>query len=150
MQNEPIEIMENKTSEILFKILWIGLVLTTIYVFGWMTFGYMTFRNIFAEKFTTWNLLFPNILTIGLLIIYTKEILIGYKPESKNRNLKSLLFFSMVIITLTLFQIPQFELIFNDLDSEYWQIILSLLIILTSYIGLLLNRLLKIKKFESE
>ena len=142
--------MEINKYVIWFKLLWIGLVLTTFYIFGWMTFGYLTFGNIFSEKFTTWNLLIPNLLTIGLLVIYTKELVIGYKPESKTRNLKSLLFFSVLIILLILIQMPQFELLFDDIKAEPWLIILSLIIILTSYFGILMNRILKIKKFESE
>ena len=142
--------MEKWKPEILLKLLWIGLVLTTIYIFGWLTFGYLTFGNLFKEKYGFWNLLLPNILTLGLLIIYTKEILVGYQSISTNRNLKSLLIFSVLIIILTLVQIPQFELLFTDLKSEPWQIILSLIIILTSYVGIIVNRVLKIKDLKNE
>ena len=136
--------MKNSKSEILLKLMWIGLILFTIYVFGWLTFIYLTFGNIVTEKYNIWNLLIPNILTIGLLIFYSKELLIGYKPKSKSRNLKSFLIFSVLIIILTLIQVPQFELLFADLKSESWQIVLSLIIVLTSYVGIIMNRVLKI------
>jgi hypothetical protein len=136
--------MENRNLEILLKILWIGLILFTIYIFGWLTFGYLTFGNLFKEKYGFWNLLLPNIFTIGLLIFYTKELLIGYNPKSKNRNLKSLLIFLPLITILTFIQIPQFKLLFEDMKSEYWQIIISLIIVLTSYVGMIMNRILKI------
>ena len=136
--------MENSKSEILLKLIWIGLTLFTIYIFGWLTFGYLTFGNLFKEKYGFWNLLLPNIFTIGILIFYTKEILFGYKPKTKNRNLKSLLIFSVLITMLTFVQIPQFELLFEDLKSEYWQITISLIIVLTSYVGIITNRILKI------
>ena len=136
--------MKNSKSEILLKLMWIGLVLFTFYVFGWLTFIYLTFGNIVTEKYNIWNLLIPNILTIGLLIFYSKELLIGYKPKSKSRILKSFLIFSILIITLTLIQIPQFELLFTDLKSESWQLVISLIIILTSYVGIIMNRVLKI------
>ncbi|GAA4277989.1 hypothetical protein GCM10022259_27130 [Aquimarina mytili] len=141
--------MEKWKPEILLKLLWIGLTLTIIYIFGWLTFGYLTFGNLFKEKYGLWNLLLPNILTVGLLIIYTKEILIGYQSKSTNRNLKSLLIFSVLIIILTWVQIPQFELLFTDLKSEPWQIVLSLIIILTSYVGIIMNRILKIKELKN-
>ena len=140
--------MEKHKLEILLKLLWIGLTLFTIYIFGWLTFIYLTFGNIGTDKYNTWNLLIPNILTIGLLILYTKEILIGYNQNSKSRNLKSLLIFSVLIIILILIQIQQFELLFDDLKSEPWQIILSLIIILTSYVGIIMNRILKIKELK--
>ena len=142
--------MENRNLEILFKILWIGLILFTIYIFGWLTFGYLTFGNLIKEKYGFWNLLLPNIFTIGLLIFYTKELLFGYNPKSKNRNLKSLLVFLLLITFLTFVQIPQFELLFADLESEYWQIVLSLVIVLTSYVGIIINRILKIKELKNK
>jgi hypothetical protein len=136
--------MKNRKSEILLKLMWIGLILFTIYVFGWLTFIYLTFGNIVTEKYNIWNLLIPNILTIGLLIFYAKELLIGYKPKSKSWNLKSFLFFLVLIVILTLIQISQFELLFADLKSKSWQIVLSLIIVLTSYVGIIMNRILKI------
>uniref|UniRef100_UPI003AA8B9E5 hypothetical protein n=1 Tax=Xanthomarina gelatinilytica TaxID=1137281 RepID=UPI003AA8B9E5 len=114
--------MKNRKSEILFKLLWVGLTLFTIYIFGWLTFIYLTFGNIETDQYSSWNLLIPNILTIGLLIFYAKEILIGYKPKSTARNLKSLLIFSTLIIILTIIQIPQFKLLFDSSKSESWQI----------------------------
>lgn len=142
--------MEKWKPEILLKLLWIGLTLTTIYIFGWLTFGYLTFGNLFKEKYGFWNLFLPNILTVGLLIIYTKEILIGYQSKSANRNFRSLLIFSILIIILILIQIPQFKLLFTGLKSEPWQIVLSLIIILTSYVGIIMNRILKIKELKNE
>ncbi|MFI2742747.1 hypothetical protein ACG2LH_08410 [Zhouia sp. PK063] len=138
--------MDFKKSEILLKLIWIGAILFTIYIFGWLTFGYLTFGNIFKEKYNVWNLLIPNILTIGFLIFYTKELIIGYNPKSKSRNLKSLLIFSALITILTFVQIPQFKLLFEDLESEYWQIIISLIIVLSSYFGIIMNRILKLKE----
>lgn len=140
--------METNKYEILFKVLWIVLVLTTFCVLGWMTFGYLTIGNIFSKKFTTFNFLIPNILTIILLIIYTEELLIGYRPQSKNRNLISLLFFFILIITLIFFQVSQFDLILDELIWESWFIILPLTIVSTSYLGILLNRILEIKSFS--
>ena len=137
--------LEKWKPEILLKLLWVVLTLTTIYIFGWLTFGYLTFGNLSKEKYGFWNLLLPNILTVGLLIIYTKEILVGYRSKSTNRNVKSLLIFSVLILILTLLQIPQFESLFTDLKSEPWQIVLSWIIILTSYVGIIMNRILKIK-----
>ena len=133
-----------------FKLVWIGFILITIYVFGWITFGLFTFGNLLNLDFTIWNLVIPNIFTFGILFVYSKELLYGYNPKSKSRNIKSLCIYSILILVLTLIQLPQFELLFSEFKLEYWQIFLSLIIILTSYIGILMNRILKINELNSE
>ncbi|SHJ27905.1 hypothetical protein [Aquimarina spongiae] len=137
--------MKNNKLQITFKLLWLGITLFTIYMLGWLTFILFWLGNIFNEKYDFWNLLLPNILTIGILIIYTKEILFGYRPKSSNWNLKSLLVFSILIIILTIVQISQFEVLFDNPKSKSWQITLSLITILTAYVGILLNRTLRVK-----
>ncbi|MCI2230027.1 hypothetical protein MC378_12685 [Polaribacter sp. MSW13] len=110
----------------------------------------LSFGNIIAGKNNIWNSLIPSILTFGVLIIYTKEIIIGYKPKSKSWNLKSLLFFLILVITLSVTQISEFDILFEHFESDYWQIILSLIIILSSYLGILINRILKIKNLNNK
>lgn len=141
--------MKTFNLEFLLKAIWIVSILVTIYIFSWITFLNFTFGNIVTTKYTIWNLILPNIFTLGILIIYTKEILMGYNPKSKSRNLKSFVFFTTLILILTLIQIPQFELIFDENNSKYWQLVLSLIIVLTSYIGIILNRILKIKGLKN-
>lgn len=142
--------MKEYKYEILFKILWIGLILYSIYIFSWLSFFHFTIGNLMEEKYGVWNLLLPNIFTIGLLIFYTKELFIGYYPKSKNWNLKSLLIFCLIIVILTFVQFPQFELILVEWESEYWPIIISLIIVLTSYVGIIMNRILKIIEPKNE
>lgn len=141
--------MKTINLEFSLKAIWIVFILITIYIFSWITFLNFTFGNIVTSKYTIWNLIIPNIFTLGILLIYTKEILMGYNPKSKSRNLKSFVFFTTLILILTLMQIPQFELIFDENNSKYWQIVLSLIIVLTSYFGIILNRILKIKGWEN-
>jgi hypothetical protein len=142
--------MKIKKLEILLKVVWVGLTLFTIYIFSWLTFINLSFGNISTEKYNIWNSFVPNVLTFGILIIYTKELIIGYRPKSKSLNLKSLLFFLIVIIILSLIQISEFEILIKHFESDYWQIILSLTIILSSYLGILMNRILKIKKLNKK
>jgi hypothetical protein len=137
--------MKFTKSEILFKTIWIVLILITVYVFSWLTFIHFILEDIGTEKYTIWNLIIPNILTFGILIIYSKEIIAGYKPKTKSRNLKSLIIFSTLIIILSLLQYSQFEFILEESKSHYWGIILCLIIVLTSYIGIISNRILKLK-----
>lgn len=141
--------MKNHNPEILLKLLWITLTLFTIYVFVFLTFVEFTLGKIGTEKYNLWNLLIPNILTIGLLILYAKEVVIGYTAKSIHHNLKSLLIFSILIISLVWIQAPKFKLLFNNSKSEIWQITLSLVIVLTSYVGIILNRILKIKELKN-
>ena len=130
------------------KILWIALILFSIYVFGWTTFIYLIFGNGTGEKQGFWNLVAPNILTVGLLIIYLKELLVGYKAQTKNGNLKSLGLLTVIVVVLIAVQKLQLDSLFDDIKSESWQITISLIVILTSYIGLLANRILKIKELR--
>jgi|TARA_B110000116_G_C16403563_1_gene388578 hypothetical protein len=132
--------------ETLFKIIWIGLLLITIYVFSWLTFGEFIFGDFGTGNFTLWRFIIPNILTFGILIIYTKELLFGYRPKTENKNIISLILFFILILVIFILQLPQFEFLFNDYNSEFWQIILSLIVILTSYLGIIMNRILKLKK----
>ncbi|REG88559.1 hypothetical protein [Flavobacterium aquicola] len=141
--------MKTINLEFSLKAIWIVFILITIYIFSWITFLNFTFGNIVTSKYTIWNLIIPNIFTLGILLIYTKEILMGYNPKSKSRNLKSFVFFTTLILILTLIQIPQFELIFDENSSKYWQIVLALIIVLTSYFGIILNRILKIKGLKN-
>ena len=141
--------MKTTNLEFSLKAIWIVFILITIYIFSWITFVNFTFGNIVTRKYTIWNLIVPNIFTLGILLIYTKEILMGYNPKSKSRNLKSFVFFTTLILILTLIQIPQFKIIFDENKSKYWQIVLSLIIVLTSYFGIILNRILKIKELKS-
>lgn len=135
-------------SEILFKIIWIVLILITIYTFSWLTFIFYTFGNIETENFTLWNQIVPNILTIGIIILYSKELLTGYKTESKRRNFTSLFLFTTLIIILSLLQHSQFEFILEQSKSEYYQTILCLIVILSSYVGIILNRIIKFKELK--
>lgn len=144
----PITRIKINKLEILFKTIWIGLLLITFYVFSWLTFGEFIFGDFGTGNFTLWRFVIPNILTFGILIIYTKELLFGYKPKTKNQNLKSLIIFSLLITILTLIQFPQFQLLLMDLKPEFWQMILSLIIVLTSYLGIIMNRILKIKDLD--
>ena len=140
--------MKFNKSEILFKIIWVVLILITIYTFSWLTFIFYTFGNIATENFTLWNLIVPNILTIGIIILYSKELLTGYKTESKRRNLASLFLFSTVIIILNFLQHSEFQFIIKQSKSEYYQTILCLIVILTSYVGIILNRIIKFKELK--
>jgi hypothetical protein len=134
--------------EIFFKTIWIGLLLITIYVFSWLTFGEFIFKEFGTGNFTLWKFIIPNILTYGILFFYTKELLFGYKPKTKNQNIISFILFSTLITILFILQSPQFEFLFNDYNSEFWQVVLSLIVILTSYVGLIMNRVLMFNKIN--
>ncbi|CAL2101373.1 conserved membrane protein of unknown function [Tenacibaculum sp. 190130A14a] len=135
--------------EVPLKILWIGLTLYSIYIFSWLTFGFLTFGNLFKEKYTIWNLLLPNIITIGIVIFHAKEIVLGYKPVSYRKNIISLIFFSIVILILVDLQALQFKFLFEKSTVENWEISITLIMILASYIGIIMNRILKMKKLKN-
>jgi len=89
--------VESNNLGVLLKTIWIGLALVTIYCLFMITFTYMLFESLISKQFNIWNLLIPNLISIGIIFIYTKELLIGYNPTSKKKNLKSLIIFYLLI-----------------------------------------------------
>ncbi|WP_299162066.1 hypothetical protein [uncultured Tenacibaculum sp.] len=138
--------------EIFLKLIWLAGTIFTIFILGSITFILLTFGNIGEEKYNFWNLTLPHILTIGILLAYTKEILKGYKPKSARHNLISLIIFSVLIITIVWALSKEFKLIFKGDIMDYWAIFFSYTIIFTTYIGIIVNRIqiLKRKHFTKE
>ncbi|WP_299106999.1 hypothetical protein [uncultured Tenacibaculum sp.] len=133
--------------EIPLKILWIGSTIFSVYIFSWFTF-FTTFGILFKETNSIFNVLLPNIVSIGIVMLHTKEIVIGYRPASYRKNLISLSIFSVIILVLILLQIPQFEFLFGDSTYKYWEITITYMVILASYLGIIMNRILKMKELN--
>ena len=137
--------MSTRTFELIFKIIWVIALLVAVYIFCWFTFFLFTIGNIGSNSFTIANLIIPNLLTILLLFLYTKELLIGYRPKSKSVNLKSFALLFILISTITIFQLPQFEFLYKAFETHEWQIIFTFILTLTSYIGLIANRVFRFR-----
>lgn len=81
-------------------------------------------------------------------MLHVREIILGYKTISYRKNLISLSIFSIIILVLILLQIPQFEFLFSDSIYIYWGITITYMVILASYLGIIMNRVLKIKELN--
>ncbi|CAL2082220.1 conserved membrane protein of unknown function [Tenacibaculum sp. 190524A02b] len=126
-----------------FKTLWCVTVLLTIYLFGWITLLFFSINSLISKNYTFWNFILPNITTIVLVFFYSKELLLGNQQSSKSKNYRSLLLYFVIISLLIYIQFPLALELLNLFNSSYydWVIILPLIIILTRYFGILLNRI---------
>jgi len=129
------------------KILWIATLLCALYYYGWVLFYEIVLKTDNGQ-YSFWNLV-AGFLNLSLLVIYSREMLLGYQPISKNRNQNSLLFFLILVVFLVIIQIKLNVSLFADLSSQPWQFTFPFVIILTSYFGIILNRISKIWFFKS-
>ncbi|CAM1340297.1 membrane hypothetical protein [Tenacibaculum amylolyticum] len=131
-----------KTLPILFKLLWLAIYLIILYIGSFYTLLFY-FLN---KENTFWNLILPNITTIVLLTIYTKEILIGYRPKSKKHIKLSLIIYIVIVLLLLIIQYNQYSFFLeNEQEIHYSEIALTWAVIFTSYIGLIMNRIQKLR-----
>lgn len=129
----------------IFKSIWLLILLISLYTVIKISIALFFVEICLDNDFKFFNLIIPNLISCCLLVIYTYEIMLGYKSISKQRNYKSLVIYSLIIIMITLFQFHQFEYVINDINLENWCFIITCIAVITSYIGLLLNRILSIK-----
>lgn len=131
-----------KTLPILFKLGWIAIYLIILYLGSFYT---LLFYLLNKEN-TFWNLILPNITTIILLTIYTKEIFIGYRPKSKKHIKLSLIRYIVIVLLLLIIQYNQYSFFLeNEQEIHYWEIALIWAVIFTSYVGLIINRIQKLR-----
>ncbi len=131
----------------LFILIWIFSLLVTLYTLLSSVF-IASFFSFFHFSNTSWEIIFSNLITCVLVLIYTKELLFGYQPNSKKQNKLSLLFYGFLIVALILLQYHTlFSLMTNFDMSRFWTISISIIVITTTYLGLLFNRILKISSF---
>lgn len=133
---------------IIFKIIWLILITVCVYFYGWLTFAFYILDDFGENQFSIFNLILPNLLTLVVLLIYTKEFLFGYHPKSNTQNGISLVVMIVLILFLTFIQFSQFEFLFRGEELSNFIFILVMATILTSYIGILLNRVLVVKSLN--
>ena len=128
-----------------FKVIWIILTLVTIVILFWNTILFSTIGNLKTENYNFWNLVLPNLISLFLLLKYSKDVLSGYQPTSNRLNLIWLVILAILVPFQIWVQQPQFDVTPYNFDLTYWPIIVAQGVILTSYIGLILNRVLWLK-----
>ena len=129
--------------ELLFKIVWIcGLAFTLYVIFLLLFMNYLTqsFIDSPTKELTILNFLIPNLICILLLGIYTKELLTGYNPANKNRNIISLLVVTICSLVVITTQFDFYKWIFEE-STEDWYLGIPIILVLTSIVGLLTHRI---------
>jgi len=143
MKKEDYTIVMN-----IFKIGWGLCLLFSLYILFWMVFmSFLTqsLDNDKGENLTWINFIIPNIASLILLGLYTKEILVGYKPKTRNRNLVSLAIVLIVSIGILITQVEFYKWLIEGSGKE-WFIIIPIVLIVTSIIGLIFHRIDKMKE----
>lgn len=136
------------TLETILKILWVVGVLFSIYVLAWLVFFSFELLGSYSRiELTFLNYILPNIVNVILLIVYTRELIIGYRPVSQQRNLMSLAFLVVVVVLLIVVQLDDFKWYIESASDDF-AIVIPLLMIATSMVGLLSNRAMNIKNSE--
>jgi len=126
----------------LFKIGWVILLLFSLCVFAWEVFITYITHGLFDpdEQNLTWSgFIIPNTLSAVLLIVYTKELLIGYTPIRAKRNTISL---GVLLVAVTIILLSQQEFYTKILldPKTTAPLVFPIVLILTSFLGLILNR----------
>lgn len=129
-----------KQISFLFILIWLFSLIVTLYTLLSFTFiaGFISFFKITGE------VIFSNVITCILLLIYSKELCFGYHSNSKKQNVLSLLFYGFLITAVLLLQYPFLFSLIGDFQMNPWEVSISVILIITTYLGLLINRMLKI------
>lgn len=134
----------NKIFSIIFKLAWIAGLLFSLYAFVHIfIFTLFTQSEVFNQSYQLnfWNFILPNLLSIILLFLFTKELLVGYQAKSTKQNWLSFTIFTIIITSILISQFDFYNwLVFDDSDSILLAI--PIILILTSFIGLAANRIL--------
>lgn len=138
--------------ELLFKIVWICCLALTLYILSLLLLmDYLSQSTIegLTKEFTIFNFLIPNLISIILLGIYTKELLLGYNPKNRQRNSLSLLVVTICCFVVIGTQFEYYKWILEESTDE-WYFVIPLIIVLTSMLGLLTHRISNLNKSKYE
>lgn len=137
--------------ESIFKIGWVVGLIYSLYMYSWMIFLSFLTQDLISEntKDLTWvNFILPNFLSIALLLLYTKELLMGYKPLNRKKNKISLTAIVLIGIAIIVSQHEFYFWIIESSEKELW-LLIPVILILVSIIGLTINRIFKLIEVKS-
>jgi len=132
--------------ESIFKIGWVVGLIYSLYMYSWMIFLSFLTQDLINEnaKDLTWvNFILPNFLSIALLLLYTKELLMGYKSSNRKKNKISLTAIVLIGIAIIISQHEFYFWIIESSEKELW-LLIPVILILVSIIGLTINRIFKL------
>lgn len=129
--------------ELAFKIVWIFALLFSLYGFGWVVFLSFVSQDIFnvdSNKLTWMNFIVPNAISVILLLVYSKELIMGYNQKSNSKSIKSLIVLSGCILYIGTTQLNFYIWIIED-STEDWFVVIPIIMIVTSMVGLFIHRI---------
>jgi len=110
-----------------------------MYILFWVVFGAFIIQDSEEHILTFWNLVLPNLLAFSLIILFTKEWFIGYRPKNTAKNLFTLV---LVVLVGIYILITQFDLYVGFVNNSEWFFpgVIPVVFVLISFIGLLVHR----------
>lgn len=124
--------------EIIFKGLWGILVLLALYCWLWLDLILFLMEDYYNNKVNLYLTIGGNLITVFLILKYSKELFLGYKKKSRNKEIKSFVLHVLLIIGLLTIQYHQLLGFFKESKNLYVGIVF--LVITVSYIGILVHR----------
>ena len=136
--------------KLVLKIIWSGSAVFALYMLLWMVFFDFLIQSANSDqKFSILNFLIPNIIGVILLINYSKELLIGYKPRNPKRNKLSLVIFGILTTLICVVNFKYYYWHISNSESIISESSIPIIVLLTSFIGLIVNRINNFK-FEDQ
>ena len=126
----------------LLKLMWTVALIWSLYIFFWILFFSFLTQSPDGIQMTWLSFILPNLINVIFLLLYTRELIFGYRfkqLQSTVRSLVLLIICSLYILT------TQIDLYFYIVDHEDWTLNVPLVLILSSMIGLIVHRLTSLR-----
>ena len=127
----------------LLKLMWTVALIWSLYIFFWILFFSFLTQSPDGIQMTWLSFILPNLINVIFLLLYTRELIFGYRIKQLQSTIRSLV---LLIICSLYILTTQIDLYFYIVDHEDWTLNVPLVLILSSMIGLIVHRLISLKK----
>ena len=125
----------------LLKLMWTVALIWSLYIFFWILFFSFLTQSPDGIQMTWLSFILPNLINVIFLLLYTRELIFGYRIKQLQSTIRSLV---LLIICSLYILTTQIDLYFYIVDHEDWTLNVPLVLILSSMIGLIVHRLINL------
>ena len=126
----------------LLKLMWTVALIWSLYIFFWILFFSFLTQSPDGIQMTWLSFILPNLINVIFLLLYTRELIFGYRIKQLQSTVRSLI---LLIICSLYILTTQFDFYFYIVDHEDWTLNVPLVLILSSMIGLIVHRLISLR-----
>ena len=126
----------------LLKLMWTVALIWSLYIFFWILFFSFLTQSPDGIQMTWLSFILPNLINVIFLLLYTRELIFGYRIKQLQSTIRSLV---LLIICSLYILTTQIDLYFYIVDHEDWTLNVPLVLILSSMIGLIVQRLINLR-----